>query len=171
MSIRNLLFIPLLGSLGSLGLFGCAEHIGEQSGPAIEVVPIEYQLAVKIEKNKQKEAWRYFDGYITENWSDFANQEFSFVWNTNEGKRFVKKYTEYLKSRGVESKQLLVRQDKNLNKAFDFSFSTTVHKVVTPICDYVQVGHYGEITNGCSPEGMRWKTITHPERMFDNSNF
>tara|TARA_Y100000588_G_C14278816_1_gene935888 strand:- start:6315 stop:6812 length:498 start_codon:yes stop_codon:yes gene_type:complete len=165
MSIRNLVFIPFLGVLG------CAEHIGEQSGPEIEVVPIEYQLSVKIEKNKQKEAWDYIDGYISENWNEFANQEFSFVWSTKEGKRFVNKYTSYLKTRGMESKQLLIHYDKDLNEAFDFSFSTTVHKVVMPICEYTEVGHYGEITNGCAPEGMRWKSITHPERMFDKSNF
>ncbi|MEZ9057753.1 hypothetical protein [Vibrio pelagius] len=165
MSIRNLIFIPLLA------VFGCAEHIGEQSGPAIEVVPIEYQLSVKIEKNKQQKAWDYIDGYISENWNDFANQEFFFVWNTKEGKRFVNKYTEYLKSRGMESKQLSIHHDKTLNEAFDFSFSTTVHKVVTPICEHVEIGYYGEITNGCAPEGMRWKAITHPERMFDKSNF
>ena len=154
-----------------LGLVGCAEHISEQSGPSIEVVPIEYQLAVKIEKSKQQQAWQYLDEYVSNNWSVFANQHMSFSWNSNEGKKLVYKYAEYLKSRGVESQNLTLYQDKELNTAFDFNFSTTVHKVVVPMCDYITIGNYGAINNGCFPEGMRWKAITHPERMFDKSNY
>lgn len=165
MKIRNLIFIPLIL------IIGCAEHISERSGPSIEVVPIEYQLAVKIEKNKKEQAWQYLDKYVSENWGVFANQHLSLSWNTKEGKKLVHKYADYLRSRGVESKNITLYQDSELNTAFDFNFSATVHKVVTPLCEYVTIGNYGEVDNGCFSDGMRWKSITHPERMFDNSNY
>ena len=151
-------------------LTGCAERIGERRGTQIDVVPVTYSIALKVNPKKESLAQVELDSFIQENWNLIVNQQVELVWRTKLGKRWALKTRKDLLSRGIYDDYISITQEKaGFSERFDFEFKTKVHKSVVSICDYAGIGKYGKPTDGCYTENARWQSMVNPENMLNQS--
>jgi len=149
---------------------GCTERIGERRGTQIDVVPVTYSIALKVNPKKVHLAQEELDRFIQEHWNLIVNQQVELVWRTKLGKRWALKTRKTLLSQGIYDDYISVVQEKaGFNERFDFEFRTTVHKSVVSICDYASIGEYGGPTHGCYTENARWQSMVNPENMLNQS--
>jgi hypothetical protein len=185
--IRSLIVTLLTVSLIS----GCAEPIADSVGTQLDVVPVTYSISIKIKNGEQKKAAAKLAEFTDKHWQTIANRGASISWQTNAGKTVAQQYYTQLAARGVNVADLyLIHMDTRLkmvekdgltvdkeglivdkeyltaNKEyFDIEVTTTVHKVISDVCQSPIIGHYGELVDGCSSESNRWKSMVHPEKM------
>lgn len=180
----------LLCTLGctllTLGLAsGCADHVSERSGTHLDVVPLTYTIGIKIQDGKQAKANEKLAEFTDKYWQIIVEQGATISWRTHAGESLAQQYYGQLASRGVNTSDLILAQmqpvEKNSLKNengtghqklssdyFDLEVKTTVHKIISDVCQYPKVGHYDELNDGCTIEANRWKSMVHPEKMLDN---
>ncbi|PMH46708.1 hypothetical protein BCU68_01345 [Vibrio sp. 10N.286.49.B3] len=150
-------------------LSGCAEHIGERQGTQMDVIPVHYSMAVKVKPKQSKAAQKEVDQFINDHWNVIVNQTVELNWRTKEGQKWATKIEQDLLKRGVNRDNLSVSQvSAGFGERFDFEVKATVHKVMASVCDYAQVGHFGEPNNGCYTDNARWGSMVNPEKMLNH---
>ncbi|GAK83906.1 hypothetical protein JCM19238_1468 [Vibrio ponticus] len=148
---------------------GCAETIKEREGATLQMVPVTHTYHLTIKKNKHQQAWQQLNQYVEQNWQAIANQPVQVTWMSTSGKRMADKLTQELKKRGISSEMVRVEKGEQ-QQHFDLSVATTSYKVVTEVCDYMQIGQFGAYREGCYPENLRWQSMVHPEKMLLSGN-
>lgn len=166
-------------ALLTLGLItGCADHASERSGSQLDVVPVSYSVGIKIKPGHQIKANEKLDEFTDKYWRIIAQQGATITWRTNSGKTLGQNYYTQLASRGVSISDLTLTKlntEQNDNtetqkvnpEYFDLEVKTTVHKIISDVCQYPKVGHYDELNDGCAMQSNRWKSMVHPEKMLD----
>lgn len=182
--IKSLTFALLTVSLIS----GCAAPVADRVGAQLDVVPVTYSISIKIKNGEQDKAAAKLTEFTDKRWQVIANRGANISWQTSAGKTLAQQYYTQLAARGVNVSDLTLTQmnvsqqsvDKDglavnkdyltVNKKyFDIEVKTTTHKVISEVCQYPKIGHYGELADGCSSESNRWKSMVHPEKMLNNT--
>jgi hypothetical protein len=159
---------------------GCADHVSGHSGTQLDVVPVTYSIGIKIKDGEQAKANEKLTGFTTKYWKIIVNQGATISWQSNAGKVMAQQYYTQLASRGVNVSDLILDQTQGTQnndaeqqnvkpEYFDVEVKTTVHRIIGDVCQYPKVGHYDELSDGCSSESNRWKSMVHPENMLDHT--
>jgi hypothetical protein len=175
---------------------GCAEPITERVADRVadrvsiqlDIVPVTYSISIKVKNGEQNKASAKLAAFTDKYWQTIANRGARISWQTKVGKTLAQQYYTQLAARGVNVSDLyLIHMDAGQNtvdkkslavdkeyltvnkKFFDIEVTTTVHKVISDVCQSPIIGHYGELVEGCSSESNRWKSMVHPEKMLNNS--
>jgi hypothetical protein len=143
-------------------MLGCADVLTERQGIAIDVVPIKHSYSIEI-KNDLTASFDEIDRYIQENWAKLSGVQLELVVHSSDGEKLAKHVKQVLRSKGKDPK-LLSESMKTHDGDFDFTLVSFHHQTITPICDYYQIGTFGETSQGCFSEGARWQSIVHPDR-------
>ena len=154
-----------------MGMAGCAEIIQEREGAQLQLVPITntYQLTIKPKKDQQ--AWQQVQDYVEQHWDVLSVEAIDINWFSRRGKKLADKLVSQLKKKGIGAEMIDLNRVANGGSGhFDLSISTTKYKVITEVCDYVQVGHFGAYPEGCYTENARWQSMVHPEKMLLTSD-
>jgi hypothetical protein len=153
---------PVLFALILFLLTGCAETLSERQSVAIDVVPLKHTFSVELKE--QGQAFSEVEDYIDSNWEVLADANLELVVLSAEGQILSGHVVKLLKMRGKDPAQIktLTRQGE---EQFDFQLVSVNYKTFTPVCQYYQVGYFGETNTGCYVEGARWKAMTNPQKM------
>lgn len=147
-------------------LSSCAETVSERKGIAVDVVPMAYSLSLDINTKSRDESKERIEHYLNAHWSQIINQTVVLESRSPIALKAVNRTYSFLVAKGVSPKHIIKRVEKQSSvDPFDFRLSFQTHNVITPLCEYSSVGHYGETTLGCYSEGARWHSMIHPQKM------
>jgi hypothetical protein len=145
-------------------LGGCADSLHERTTSSIDVVPLKHTYSVEAEE-KNNPTGEVLD-YIESNWEVLAQAEVELIAYTTVGKKLSGQVRQFFKEQGKDPNQIKVVESKVESEfGFDFQLVSMNYKTFTPICDYYQIGYFGETNIGCYVEGARWKSMSNPQTM------
>lgn len=154
-------------------LVGCTHHVDEKRGVELQVVPVTYTKRVKIQKNNTTKAQAELVDYLDSHWEFISTQNVNIIWYSNSGRIIAEKLSNHLITKGISKSTIFVNKADNLESEelpFDLEVNVTAYKTVVPVCDYLKLGNYGEIAEGCYPDSARWQSMVHPENMLTGIN-
>jgi hypothetical protein len=158
-AIKHWICLSILGA----SLTSCADTLNERQGIAVDVLPLKHSYSVEV-KEDITVAYAEIDRYIDENWNKLSSAPMELVAHSEQGEKIALHVKAYLRLKGKDWR-LLTDSTGNGQGDFDFSLISTHHQVVTPICDYYQIGYFGETAHGCYTEGARMQSIVYPEKL------
>lgn len=158
----------MLTALMCLAIVACTDHVRERWGPDIEVVPVTYSITLESKSPRSDKTWNELDSYVKKHWDIIATHTVTIYWHNSNGKSLADKYAKYLLSLGVDSQKLSVKQATSEGSELfsgDLKLEVIVNRVLVDSCDYVVIGNYGAIEEGCFVGNARWQSMVNPEKM------
>jgi len=159
--VKNLLAVLL----ASLILMGCAERVEERSGITVELVPVTYTFKANIDKSNRSEFEERANQYLELHRDKVLTEQIYFTWSSKLAEKAAVKTREKLLLRGVDPKNVHISEFKSSGEPFNFTISLQQYQVIVPTCEEPTVNQFGFTNHDCFVEGMRWKSIQHPEKM------
>lgn len=147
-------------------LSSCAETVSERKSIAVDVVPMTYSLSLDINAKNRDESKERIEHYINKHWPQIINQTVVLESRSPIAVKAVNRTYSFFVAKGISPKRIVKRVEKQSSAdPFNFRLSFQAHNVITPLCEYSRIGHYGETNLGCYSEGARWHSMIHPQKM------
>lgn len=163
--MKNLLFLFFIVFL----ITGCTDHTPPlRDGVSVDIYPVVKQIKVKIEKNKEQDAYKKVINYVDQHQSLFFNEKVTLSSSTKEGEKLLKKVKGYLIKAGINTEYLAEKKDNKKLNRFDFSVEVLDYRVQTPLCKPA-VKYYTGRDAGCAVESNLWQSKVHPENNLSRS--
>ncbi|MBW3694703.1 hypothetical protein EK599_03295 [Vibrio sp. T187] len=149
-------------------LSGCAEKVQERQGQAINVVPIEHQVSFKAQSVSKTEA--EIRQFVDNNVAVLLEKGTTLTWHGGKGKELARFTRTYMQGKGINHSLIAIQEAKSdIQHAFDLSLAYTEFQVVSQVCSYESIDHFGHGETGCYAENARWQSMVNPEKMLNRS--
>lgn len=153
-----------------LFLTACADRADVTSGINVDIVPIHYALSLNLNKSNRVEVKEKLNAYLTDQKGNILFGTVEMYVANNTAYKFAKKVESQLHEQGVEASMISIERVKQpLKQRFDYVIRVTRHQVTVPICRSAQSGDFFHHSLGCSVDAIRWKSMTRPESILNQS--
>lgn len=156
--MRNVLILLSLG----VALSGCAPRSAENNSIEVEVFPINYQMALVVDKKHKAETRREWDKFYSKYETELLNKKVSLFYSSSIGKQVAYQWKDKLVDDGAVRNNISIKSNADLDN-FDVKIQISKHKVVTPFCQPQEVSEFGHRPLGCASNSNLWQSIVYPE--------